>query len=222
MEGHESLSVEKYEMTVQVSGNYILSDSGLISFYQDDTNYIIDSNFKETDYNTFSFEVEEYNPERVLIIDPLVFSTFIGGEGEVAPRYSNIDSMGNINLYGSESSLDMFTTPGAYQDTYGGGSLDSFVKKLKNDGSDLIFSTYIGGNGKDEIRYSRFDPAGNLILFGRTESTNFPTTEGAYDETFNGAPYDTTITKLKRGWFGPHLLNIYRWKRQGEYIQQYY
>ncbi len=79
VEGHESLSVEKYEMTVQVSGNDILSDSGLISFYQDDTNYIIDSNFKETDYNTFSFEVEEYNPERVLIIDPLVFSTFIGG-----------------------------------------------------------------------------------------------------------------------------------------------
>src|SRR5262249_17039182 len=47
-------------------------------------------------------------------------------------------------------------------------------------GSSLLFSTYLGGNGDDEGRGAVFDTSGNLYVAGRTDSTNFPTTSGAY------------------------------------------
>jgi len=198
IEGHDFLSVKNDELSIQVKGKEILADRDLISFYDNDNSNIIKSNFMEIGENLYSFEIGNYQKDRIVIIDPLVFSTFTGKEGEMGAIYSDLDPLGNINLFGHEVSMDMYTTPGAYNDTYSGGTFDYFVKKLKNDGSDLIFSTYIGGNGKDEIRYTRFDPDGNLILFGRTNSDNFPTTHGSFSPNYSGdTEYDITVTKLK-------------------------
>jgi hypothetical protein len=45
----------------------------------------------------------------------------------------------------------------------------------------------LGGNGFDEARYIAVDPFGDVVLVGETKSSNFPATQGAYDETFNGS-----------------------------------
>ena len=63
---------------------------------------------------------------------------------------------------------------------YGGGNYDAFVAKLNPAGNDLIYSTYLGGSGVDQGLGIASDVSGNAYVAGLSESTNFPTTPGAY------------------------------------------
>jgi hypothetical protein len=59
----------------------------------------------------------------------------------------------------------------------------------------LAFSTYLGGSGTDSIQGSTIDSQGNVYITGYTTSSNFPTTTGAYDRTFNGVS-DVFVMKM--------------------------
>jgi hypothetical protein len=59
----------------------------------------------------------------------------------------------------------------------------------------LVFSTYIGGSRQDSIRDVATDREGNIYITGGTESSDFPTTPGAYDTTFNGW-HNVFVTKF--------------------------
>ena len=63
---------------------------------------------------------------------------------------------------------------------YAGGSevvltTDAFVSKLNSTGSDLLFSTYLGGSGDDSGNGIAVDDSGNIYVAGNTKSDNFPT-----------------------------------------------
>ncbi|MFN3343293.1 MAG: SBBP repeat-containing protein, partial [Flavobacteriales bacterium] len=92
--------------------------------------------------NSISFEVENYDRSKPLIIDPLIWSTFIGGSGDDYANDMTMDALGNIYITGKTSSTNFPTTPGVYSTTLGIGT-GVVVSKLSNDGSSLIFSTYI-------------------------------------------------------------------------------
>ena len=68
--------------------------------------------------------------------------------------------------------------PGAYQTNYNGGPFagDAFVAKFDNIGTNLIYFTYIGGSGNDEVACLAVDGSGNVYVTGYTDSTNFPMT----------------------------------------------
>jgi protocatechuate 3,4-dioxygenase beta subunit len=59
----------------------------------------------------------------------------------------------------------------------------------------LLYSTYLGGNNSDIGARITVDASGNAYVTGETESTNFPTTAGAFDMTSNGN-LDVFVTKL--------------------------
>lgn len=126
----------------------------------------------------------------------LLYSTFIGNGN---PRAITTDDKGYAYITGS--ALSGFpTTVGAY-DVSNNGSFDAFVTKLDTNASSLIFSTYIGGSGNYEDGFDIItDTSYNVYITGRTSSSNFPTTLGCYDNTFNGGsgpfPYDAFIAKL--------------------------
>jgi len=63
---------------------------------------------------------------------------------------------------------------------------DCFVLKLQSDGSLLNYSTYIGGKYRDCPLSIELDSVGNALITGRTTSSNFPTTEGAFNRTLRG------------------------------------
>ncbi len=75
----------------------------------------------------------------------LISGTYIGGSGEDFGTDIAVDTNGDNYVTGNTNSVD-FPTVNALQNTYGGGELygDVFVVKLSNDGSNILYSTYLG------------------------------------------------------------------------------
>ena len=58
----------------------------------------------------------------------------------------------------------------------------------------LVYSTYLGGNGTDRAHGIAVDTSGNAYVTGDTyDSTNFPTTAGAYQPTCGGSADDNAF-----------------------------
>ena len=115
----------------------------------------------------------------------LTYSTYHGGN-EIDCGYGvAVDNEGNKYITGYTRSPNFPTTTDAYQKTHGGGTNDVFLSKFNSTG-DLIYSTYLGGDGA-EIGYGiTVDNNGNIYLTGTTSSTNFPITTDANQTTLSG------------------------------------
>ncbi len=125
----------------------------------------------------------------------LVYATYLGGGGRDFGEALAIDATGSVYVAGYTFG-GFPTTSGAYDTFFGGNYSDAFVAKLNPDGSDLVYSTYLGGPFFEEVgRSMDVDSDGNVYVTGVTQSTTYPTTAGAYDTTFGGA-FDAFVTKL--------------------------
>lgn len=127
----------------------------------------------------------------------LVYSTYLGGAaGADTGNGIALDNAGDAYVAGATGSQDFPTTPGGLQTTFGGGSccqgpLDGFISKLNATGSNLLYSTYLGGgpntaaaaNGNDLAGGIAVDSAGSAYVFGSTDSLDFPVTAGAFQTT---------------------------------------
>jgi uncharacterized protein YkwD len=131
----------------------------------------------------------------------LVYSTYLGGTSD-EPYWAasiTVDPAGYAYVAGTTWSADFPTTPGAFDTTWNGPGYDAFVTKLNREGSDLVYSTFLGGSGFEGPYYAdaiTLDPRGNAYVTGFTDSSDFPT-KNAFDPTFNG-PFDAFLTKLNR------------------------
>ncbi len=115
----------------------------------------------------------------------LVFSTLIGGDSHDFPFDIDVDHDGNVFVVGSTWSKDFPTTVGA-RDTVMNGEYGGFLLHLSSDGSQLEYSTFIDAGGGDDVETCHLSPSGTVYLTGSTSSQAFPTTNGAYDRSFNG------------------------------------
>src|SRR5579864_3303395 len=108
-----------------------------------------------------------------------VYSTYLGGALGSQANDIAVDSLGSAYLTGSTLSSD-FPVVQAYQKSCakdavsGQCSLDAFVTKFAPSGKTLVYSTYLGGSGRDEASGIALDASGNAHIVGRTESANFP------------------------------------------------
>jgi hypothetical protein len=109
----------------------------------------------------------------------LVYSTYIGGEKVDIPRSIAVDALGNAYIAGFTNSVHFPILPavGALQSAIGNsdGTNDAFVSKINSTGTALLYSTYLGGSGRDEAYAIAIDSAGSAYVTGLTASTNFPT-----------------------------------------------
>jgi hypothetical protein len=124
----------------------------------------------------------------------LVYSTYLGGSGNDSGSAIAVNPAGNAYVTGSSDSLNFPTTPGAFQSVKGAG-LDAFVTELNAAGNDLVYSTYLGGNGIDFGTDIALDLAGNASVVGLTGSSDFPTTADAIQSGYGGNN-DAFITRL--------------------------
>jgi hypothetical protein len=140
------------------------------------------------------FAVALYDPTRPLVIDPiLAYSTFLGGLGYEQANGVAVDRTGQVYVVGETSSTN-FPVMNALWPTNAGGFTgnqnpfgnEAFVAKLGAEGTNLVFATYLGGDGLDAAMSITLDSAGNPILTGLTASTNFPITTTAVQRQLAG------------------------------------
>ncbi|MEE8574589.1 MAG: SBBP repeat-containing protein, partial [Thermodesulfobacteriota bacterium] len=140
---------------------------------------------KSTSYDTFVAKIDSAG-------SALIYSTYLGGNGDDRGYAIDIDSSGAAYVMGQTSSTN-YPTVSAYQGTYGGGSWDVFVSRIDSAGSALTYSTFLGGSGIDDGRSIAVDSSGAAYITGDTGSSGFPTVS-AYDGTNSG--YDAFIAKI--------------------------
>ncbi len=131
----------------------------------------------------------------------LVFSTFLGGSGSDGVADIAVDDTGSVYVTGKTASQDFPTTPGAFDTSYNGaiGYYDAFVVRLNQDGRFLHYGTYLGGTHDEEGMAIAVDETGSAIVTGFTLSADFPTTQGAFDTSFNsvyGNSDDAFVARL--------------------------
>jgi hypothetical protein len=127
----------------------------------------------------------------------LLYSTYLGGEGDDSIYDIAVDKAKAAYLTGSTTSVE-FPTANAFDHTKGTGE-DAFVTKLTPGGGGLVYSTYLGGNGDEEEGTAIVvDATGAAYVTGHTNSRNFPV-KNAYDPTPNGSSlsdWDAFVTKF--------------------------
>jgi len=145
----------------------------------------------------WGIDLANYDKTQVLIIDPLVYSTYIGGSSGDLGNGIAVDGSGSAYVTGTTSSSDYDVTAGAFQMTYGGGIYDVFVTKLNATGTALVYSTYIGGSSEDYgCNGIAVDGSGSAYVTGYTSSSNYDVTSGAFQTTHGGGISDVFVTKL--------------------------
>ncbi len=138
--------------------------------------------------SSVSFAVGGFDHTEPLVIDPVIaYSTYIGGTGGDWDLQQTIavDRQGAVYRCGGTDSGDFPVTPGAYQPRLA-GSDDAVVFKLNPEGTALEYATYLGGAGFDGAWGCTIDRQGDLFMVGRSHSSDFPTTVGAFQRTFAG------------------------------------
>jgi hypothetical protein len=137
----------------------------------------------------------------------LIYSTYFGGDGDEDPGRIDVDENGNVILSGKTTSdVNFSLTSDCFDDTYGGDE-DAFFMILNNIGTNLIYSTYLGGSAYDAAEACMVTSTKDVLVFGSSSSSEFPVTSGSY-QTTNKGNSDLFITKfnvgnkmyLQKGW----------------------
>jgi hypothetical protein len=132
----------------------------------------------------------------------LLYSTYIGGSGFDAGASIAVDANNSAYITGQTNSpATSFPLVGATQPALGGG-FDAFVSEINPAGSQLIFSTYLGGSGNEDVggNYGAIavDSVGaNIYVTGNTDSTNFPVSSSPLQATNKGAT-DAFVVKYSQ------------------------
>ncbi|HKZ63500.1 MAG TPA: PKD domain-containing protein, partial [Thermoplasmata archaeon] len=153
---------------------------------------------RQTGERTVGYACSGWDGTGDLVIDPLLYSTFLGGSWWDETWGVAVDASGGVYVTGvTESDTDFPTTAGAYDRSHNGGNWDAFVAKLDPIGSALVYSTFLGGRAWDYGWGIAVDASGAAYVTGVTEdaAADFPTTPGAYDTTHNGGD-DAFAAKL--------------------------
>lgn len=162
------------------------SNDGLKAYQKNNiinSNFIYNSNNEDYDVNYFSINVGEYDKNETLIIDPIIYSSYLGWNGkETINAIQNIDENTYI-VAGTTESENFPVSEGVYQD-YVETGINIFIAEYKRNGliHEFVRGTYFGGSGEDIVNTMKIDNT-HIYFGGYTTSNNFPF-EGPIDQTY--------------------------------------
>lgn len=122
----------------------------------------------------------------------LIYATYIGGNADDVAYALAVDNAGHAYVAGTTDSPNFPTRNAVTNATYGGNAIsgtldptkhypfDAFVTELGANGSNLVYSTYLGGSSSETVLGIALDTANNAFVTGYTFSTNFPVTPNAF------------------------------------------
>ncbi len=112
-------------------------------------------------------------------LSALTWSTYLGGSADDGCYALTLDNLQNVYTTGGTSSSNFPATAGTLSTVYNGGSTDGFVTKIKNNGSAVLKSTFVGTNAYDQSFLIQFDNDFDLYIIGQTEGV-MPVSAGVY------------------------------------------
>ena len=186
-------------LTLDGAGNLVLSTSLGPLVEQAPTAFqagrAIPCRYRLISDSTYSFTLDGYDPQQELVIDPLLYSTFLGPTWDGINKFQ-IDPRDQSLVVAGRTFYETFpTTPGAYQDSLRGGD-DIFIARFADDGRSLLFSTYLGGSNTESPRGLTLTPNGAIYVGGYTLSVDWPLTNDATDTTFVGQIAEGYFSRL--------------------------
>jgi len=122
----------------------------------------------------------------------IVFSTYLGGSGIDITAGVAADSAFNVVVAGTTQSANFPTTSTAFQPTPASAGTHAFVTELNASGSQLVYSTYLSGNGVESARGLALDFRNRIYVIGTTTSTGQPTATTSFPATL-GAIQTTSL-----------------------------
>ena len=120
----------------------------------------------------------------------LLWSRYLGGNNNDQGQGLALGS-GKLVVCGDTGSVNFPTTSGVYQPVYGGGQ-DGFVTTLVPTTGALVRSTFTGGSSSDTNVDVEVLASGSVLVFGSTNSADFPTTYNAFSTTLQGGDFHVT------------------------------
>ena len=205
-DGARSIAIdESGGLTVEMADGQVFQHAPVIYQEGPDGRETVAGGYVLHEGREVSFDIGRYDPDRALVIDPVIFwASYFGGSGLDVVHHMRVDATGHVYLAGRTLSVNLPTTAGAFDELVNNPGEDAFVAKFSPDGTSLVYATYIGGTSGNysifQLGDSAFaldvDAAGSAYITGESHSTNFPITPGAWDTTYNGGLSDVYVTKL--------------------------
>jgi gliding motility-associated-like protein len=198
-EGADRLSIKNNELVIGTSVGEARELKPYTYQFLEGKRETIQCKYKITNGNTVSFDVKGYDKTTTLVIDPsLVFSSFSRSTRDNWGFTATPGPDGSMYGGGIAQPTGFPVSSGAIQGTGGGPSggtqpSDIAIIRLSPDGRNRIFATYLGGSGLEQPHSLITDAAGNLVIAGRTNSSNYPVT--APNAGTSGG-YDIFVTKI--------------------------
>ncbi|HVC83278.1 MAG TPA: hypothetical protein VNL35_22540, partial [Chloroflexota bacterium] len=134
---------------------------------------------------TVGLALGTHDPTQPLTVDPILkYGSYLGGSGTDGALAITEDAAADLFVVGQAGSSNFPTTNSP---SYGGAG-DAFVCEIQYATAGLVFSTFLGGSASDIATSVAEDGSGHTYVGGTTQSTNFPTTSGAYQTSGAGGP----------------------------------
>ena len=160
------------ELTIPAGGHELREQAPVIYQRRGAARVAVSGRFAPAADDTVGFAVNDYDRSVPLVIDPVVYSTYLGGGNSDAALAVAVDAAGSAYLAGFTASNNL-PTVSAKQPLSAGGN-DVFIARMNPAGNGLVYCTYIGGRGDDRAYGIAAGADGSVVVAGTTTSANFP------------------------------------------------
>lgn len=187
LDGAKIIENNKNELVLNTSiGNLYNGKLKTINVLKNGKSKVVNSEF-EFYNNQFKFNVKDYDRNNVLIIDPIIYMSYLGGNGNDEIRgVRRIDDKRFV-VVGNTNSTNFPITSGAYQTSIS-GSIDVFYIIFTNNGRFVVpeYVTFLGGAGVEKAVSVGIDNSSNIYITGTTNSIDFPVSSNPLKNTNSG------------------------------------
>lgn len=195
--GADATSLQNGKLEIKTSLGTVIENHPIAFQMSPNGKKNVPCRFKQLGTNSFGFDFPiGYDPKLPLVIDPvLIFSSFSGSRSDNWGFSATYGENGTAYAGGIALGPRFPVTTGAFQSGFQGDTTNFFalyttfdisILKFSSQGNQLLFATYLGGAEAEVPSSMVVDKDLHLVVLGASSSSNFPTTLGAYDQTYNG------------------------------------
>ena len=178
-----TITLHAEEITYMLHAPMLREGKAQFSIQNSESGFDLDISRKQQSKSEYTFNV------------PILFTAFIGGGMAEQVTSVTLDQSGNIYVLGETESPDFPVSVGAY-DAPNPSPRDVFITKFDSTGKNILYSARIGGSQLEKGTAMAVDSLGQVCITGSTTSTNFPTTNNAFQSQKTTLDEDVFIVKL--------------------------